>query len=337
MTEARRHTREEQIQAALEGAPVPIYVKDRERRYLLANRAARETVGLELGEIVGRTDAELLPSDSERFAEADRLVLENEEAFEREDRLRIGGSQHTFLTFKFPYLDQEGNVTGVAGISIDVTAKHEAKRLQHELAAAQERAIDELRSSQQEAVERLARAIEPQGAEGGWHVDRVARITAYLASQLGLDDEQILLLRAAALMHDVGNVAVSKEVLGKRGPLAPEERAEVERHAEAGHEILAGSECELLQMAARIALTHHEWFDGSGYPRGLAGEEIPVEGRIVAVADAFDSMLSERPYRGAMNVTDAVEAIREERGSHFDPEVADCLLEHLEDVLALRE
>ncbi|HEV2790754.1 MAG TPA: HD domain-containing phosphohydrolase, partial [Solirubrobacterales bacterium] len=236
----------------------------------------------------------------------------------------------------FPYLDEEGEIAGVSGVSTEITAKREAEQLQRDLAAAQERAIEELRSSRQETVERLARAIEMHDAETGRHVNRMARIASYLASQVGLDDEQIMLLRAAAPMHDVGKIATPAEILRKPGALTPEERAEMERHTEVGHRILTGSESELLQMAARIALTHHEWFDGSGYPRGLAGEEIPIEGRVVAVADVFDALLSDRPYRPAMSVEEAVEAICEGRGTHFDPEVVDVLIEHLDEAIELR-
>jgi HD-GYP domain-containing protein (c-di-GMP phosphodiesterase class II) len=181
----------------------------------------------------------------------------------------------------------------------------------------------------------LTGAIEIHDSEPGRHVDRLARITAYLASQVGLDDEQILLIRAAAPMHDVGKIATPEEILRKPGPLTPEERAEMERHTEIGHRILADSESELLQMAAQIALTHHEWFDGSGYPQGLKGGEIPIEGRIVAIADVFDALLSDRPYRPAMSTEQAIEVIREGRGSHFDPEVVDVLLEHAEGLLEL--
>ncbi len=184
-------------------------------------------------------------------------------------------------------------------------------------------------------MERLAGAIEMHDSESGRHVNRLARITSFLASQLGLDDEQILLIRAAAPMHDVGKIATPVEILHKPGPLSPEERKEMERHTEVGHRILAGSESELLQMAARIALTHHEWFDGSGYPQGLESGEIPIEGRIVAVADVFDALLSARPYRPAMGTEQAIEVIREGRGTHFDPEVVDVLLEHSEDLLEL--
>jgi putative two-component system response regulator len=110
----------------------------------------------------------------------------------------------------------------------------------------------------------------------------------------------------------------------------------MERHTEVGYEILAGSNSELLRMAARIALTHHERWDGKGYPRGLGEEEIPIEGRIVAVADVFDALLSDRPYRAAMSIEEAAAAIREGRGSQFDPAVVDALLGCLDEAVALR-
>jgi putative two-component system response regulator len=334
----RRRTLEEQVQAAMERAPVPIYVKDLDRRYVVANRVTHELMEAEPGTMIGKSDAELVAPEAERrIREGDLRVLRNEEACEREETVLMGGRERTFLTVKFPYLDGEGRLAGISGVSTEITAKREAEQLQRKLAAAQEQAIEELRSSRQETIERLVRAIELHDAETGAHINRMARIASYLASQLGLDDEQILLLRTAAPMHDVGKIATPYEILRKPGPLTPEERVEMERHTEVGHQILADSESELLQMAARIALTHHEWFDGSGYPRGLSGEEIPIEGRVVAVADVFDALLSDRPYRPAMSVEEAVEAIREGRGTHFDPEVVDVLLDHLEDALALRD
>jgi putative two-component system response regulator len=327
----------EQIQAAIDRAPVPIYVKDLQLRYLLANRVAHEILGLEPGEMIGRTDSEMVSPESEvLIREGDMRVLRSGEPCERELTVTLAGSERTFLSVRFPYLDQEGELAGVTGVSTDITAQRQAEQLQRDLGAARERSIEELRSSRQETVERLARAIEMHDAETGRHVQRIARISSYLASQLGLGDEQILLLRAAAPMHDVGKIAIPERILIKPGPLSAQERVEMERHTEVGYQLLAGSESELLQMAARIALTHHEWFDGSGYPRGLEGEEIPVEGRIVAVADVFDALLSDRPYRPAMSIDEAVEVIREGCGTHFDPEVAEALLEHLEDVLDLR-
>jgi putative two-component system response regulator len=322
-----------QVQAAIDRAPVPIYVKDVERRYLLANRVTHELLGLEPGEMLGRSDPEVLPPEAELpVRESDMRVLRHNEPCEREERIR----ERTFLSIKFPFVSEEGTLAGITGVSVDITAQHEAEKLQRDLATVREQAIEELRSSRQETVERLSRAIEQGDPETGLHVHRIARIASYLASQLGLGDEQILLLRAAAPMHDVGKIDIPDEILRKPGRLTPEERSEMERHAEAGHQILAGSESELLQMAARIALTHHERFDGSGYPRGLVGEEIPIEGRIVAVADVFDALLSDRPYRPAMSIAETVEIIGEGRGTQFDPEVTDVLLEHLEDAQALR-
>jgi PAS domain S-box-containing protein len=327
-----------QVQAAIDRAPVPIYVKDLNRRYLLANQATHELVGLEPGEMLGRSDPELLPADVElHVRESDTRVLRRNEPCEGEETVGAADREQTFLSVKFPFLDEEGNLAGITGVSVDITAQHEAEQLQRDLATVRERSIEELRSSRQETVERLARAIELQDPEAGRHANRIARIASYLASQLGLDDEQILLLRAAAPMHDVGKIAVADAILLKPGPLTPAERTEMERHTEVGHQILTDSESELLQMAARIALTHHEWFDGSGYPRGLKGEEIPIEGRIVAVADVFDAILSDRPYRKAMPAGEAVEILRAGRGTQFDPEVIDVLLEHLEDAHALRD
>jgi putative two-component system response regulator len=329
---------QETIQAAVDRAPIPIFVKDLERRYLLANRFTHEVMQQAPGEMVGRTDAEMHSEETERvIREGDMRVLRDEEPSFRDMTVEIMGRERTFLTVRFPYIDAEGNLAGLVGVSAEITAQREAEADLRERAASQAREIEDLHSSRREIVERLAQAIEMHDVEAGRHVDRVARIAAYLGSQLGLGDSQIALLRAAAPMHDVGKIATPEEILRKPGPLSAEERHEMELHPEIGHRILAGGESELLQMAARIALTHHERFDGTGYPQGLAGEEIPIEGRIVAVADVFDALLSDRPYRPALGTGEAIELVRRGRGTQFDPEVVDVLLEHLEDAIALRD
>jgi HD-GYP domain-containing protein (c-di-GMP phosphodiesterase class II) len=203
-----------------------------------------------------------------------------------------------------------------------------------QLAVEQQRAIESLEASRRETVDRLATAIEMRDEDTGGHVNRMAAVAVLLGTLLGFDRERVLLLRAAAPMHDVGKIATRDEILQKPGPLTPEEREEMERHTTVGHRILDGSDSALLRMAAEIALTHHERWDGSGYPQGLSGEDIPVVGRVVA--DVFDALLSDRCYRPAMAVGESVAVIEEGRGTHFDPEIAGLLLSHIEEALSLR-
>jgi HD-GYP domain-containing protein (c-di-GMP phosphodiesterase class II) len=194
---------------------------------------------------------------------------------------------------------------------------------------------EELELALRETAERLSRAIEMPDPDAGRHVRDVARISALLGARLGLDPDRVRLLRLAAPMHDVGKAGIPGGVLYAHGELTPSERQRMEAHTTVGHQILAGAESEVLAMAATIALTHHERFDGDGYPRGLSGEEIPLEGRIVAVAAVLDALLSGRPYRPALEAEAVRRLIVEERGAQFDPAVVDALLEDLDEAIAL--
>ncbi|HEX5928118.1 MAG TPA: HD domain-containing phosphohydrolase [Solirubrobacterales bacterium] len=334
---AHRKALEDRLQTLMDRAPVPIYIKDRERRYLLANQVTHESVGIEPGGLIGLRDADYLSPEAERVvAASDRKVLDSGNTLQTEETLRVGDEERTFFSVKFPYVDDAGDIVGVYGISTDVTGRRQAELLREELARAQVQAIEELTASRQETVERLAKALEMHDGETGRHVNRMATLASFLADRVGLDRDRALLLRTAAPMHDVGKVATPDGILQKQGPLTPPEREEMERHTTVGYEILADSESELLQLAATIALTHHERWDGDGYPQGLAGEQIPIEGRITAVADVFDALLSDRCYRSALSVDDALEVIREGRGTHFDPQVVDALVGNLDEALAAR-
>jgi putative two-component system response regulator len=191
------------------------------------------------------------------------------------------------------------------------------------------RALTELEIAQAETVRRLSMAVEFRDEDTGAHIERIGRFSTLLAQQIGLETELCELLSHAAPLHDIGKVAIPDAILLKPGPLTPQERSIVETHAEEGHRLLRGSSSSILDMAATIALSHHEKWDGSGYPRGLAGEDIPQEGRIVAVADVFDALTSDRVYRLAFSVEQAVEMMREQRGRHFDPVLLDAFLEVL--------
>jgi PAS domain S-box-containing protein len=335
--EAHSQALEKRLQALMDRAPVPIYIKDTERRYAIANRVAHEVAGLAPNELIGLRDADIMTPEAERLvAASDQRVLSEGDSFEAEETLQFNQGEHTFLTVKFPFVDDSGAIAGIYGISTDITAKKQSEELREELTQAQERAIEEMRASRQETVERLAKALELHDEETGRHVNRMADIALLLASHLGLDDDRVLLLRTAAPMHDVGKVATPDHILRKQGPLTAEERKEMERHTTVGYAILADSDSELLRLAATIALTHHERWDGSGYPQGLAGEAIPLEGRITAAADVFDAVLSDRCYRPALPLDDALAVMRDGRGTHFDPQVVDVLLDHLDEALALR-
>ncbi len=326
----------EQRQKIIDMAPMPIYVKDREYRYILANLQADDLAGLAPGQLVGLSDEEIMaPAALEATRAVDEKLFEDATPYEAEEALTIGGTERVFKTVKFPLLGEDGQVTSICGISADVTAQNEAIRLRDELTTSQRQAIDGLWSSHQETVDRFAKAIMLHDSSTGDHVNRMAGIAAMLGEQLGLGAERVRLLRLAAPMHDVGKIAISDQILRKPGALTAAERDEMQRHTLIGHEILSGSQSELLQVAATISMTHHEWFDGSGYPHGLTGHDIPLEGRITALADVFDALLSDRCYRPAFTVDEAVAMITSGRGSQFDPEIVDILLDHLDEALAL--
>ena len=195
----------------------------------------------------------------------------------------------------------------------------------------------ELQASREEMIRRLARAAESRDRETGLHIERVSRYSTLLAYHVGLDADRCELIRLASPLHDIGKIGISDRILLKPGALSREERRAMEDHAELGHVLLAGSGQALLELAAEIAWTHHERFDGAGYPRGLAGAAIPIEGRIVAVADVFDALTSERVYRPEVPVREALTLMRAGRATQFDPGVLDLLLEWLPAVLAIKD
>ena len=205
--------------------------------------------------------------------------------------------------------------------------KHdEARSAQLERAYASLAASEgELRRAYAETVARLGRAMEYHDVETGEHVERVGASAYAIALELGLDDIFAERLRLASPLHDIGKIAIGEAILRKPAELTPEERREMERHTDVGHELLNGSGNELLDLAATVAWTHHEHWDGFGYPRGLAGQDIPLAGRIVAVADVFDALTSDRSYRKAWPERDAFAFLVRERGRTFDPAVVDAL------------
>lgn len=184
----------------------------------------------------------------------------------------------------------------------------------------------ELKEAQLEVIARLARAGEQHDDETGLHTQRVAVIAGMIASGLELDEDEVEIIQRAAPLHDVGKIGVPDSILLKPGRLTDEERKIMQRHCHSGAGLLAGGRSEIVQKAEVIALSHHEKWDGKGYPYGLVGDKIPLEGRILAVADVFDALTHERPYKNAWSVEDAVKEIQDQAGAHFDPQVVDSFI-----------
>jgi len=196
---------------------------------------------------------------------------------------------------------------------------------------------EQLSETRLQIIQRLGHAAEYKDNETGLHVIRMSHYSEIIAKGLGLSDGFCQLLLQAAPMHDVGKIGIPDAVLLKPGKLDADEWNLMRTHPEMGAKIMGEHSDELLKMARIVALTHHEKWNGTGYPNNLSGEEIPLSGRIVAVADVFDALTTERPYKKAWEVDKAVNLIKEESGAHFDPSIVDVFLECLPDMLEIKK
>lgn len=203
------------------------------------------------------------------------------------------------------------------------------------LAAEVKKATEELVASELELIHRLSMAAEFRDPETGAHILRMSNYSKLIAKNLGLSESEQDLILTAAPMHDIGKIGIPDNVLLKPGRLDADELVIMRRHAELGAKILNNSHSPMTQAAAVVASTHHEKYDGTGYPRGLKGEEIPLYGRIVAVADVFDALTSARPYKKAWSIADAKQYIIENSGSHFDPRCVEAFLADWDAVLSI--
>jgi len=187
----------------------------------------------------------------------------------------------------------------------------------------------ELHEAYRDTIHRLAVAAEYRDNDTGNHIKRIGQYSALIAKVYGLPEIEVQNIRYAAPMHDVGKIGIPDNILYKKGKLTHEEFEIMKTHCTIGAKILSNSHSRILQFAESIALTHHEKWNGKGYPRGLSGKEIPLEGRIIALADVFDALNSKRPYKEAYSVEMSVEIIKKDRCKHFDPELVDLFLKIL--------
>jgi HD-GYP domain-containing protein (c-di-GMP phosphodiesterase class II) len=192
--------------------------------------------------------------------------------------------------------------------------------------------LEPLAQARRETAYRLALAAEFRDPQMIGHLERVGAYSSVLAQEWGLTRQRCEEIRVASCLHDVGKIGIPDRILQKPGPLTQAERATMQRHTVIGHALMGDLGDELLDLAADIALTHHERLDGSGYPNGLAGQAIPVEGRMVAIADTFDALTSARAYRPAFSELGAIEVLEQGRDSHFDGTLLDCFLTALPEI-----
>jgi len=247
-----------------------------------------------------------------------------------------------------PMKDRVGNVIGVlqlinsTGDGGDVVPfaeklEHLVESLASQAAVAMlnARLTKDLKKSHLETIFRLAVAAEYKDQDTAAHIKRISGYSAVLARRLGLDEREVETITYASPMHDVGKIGVPDAILMKPGKLTDEERSIMQRHAAIGAKILENPDCEITKASYEIALSHHEKWDGTGYPRGLAGEEIPLFGRIVGIIDVFDALASERCYKPPYDMTKVIGIIKEERGKHFDPACVDAFFDCLDEIVII--
>lgn len=235
--------------------------------------------------------------------------------------------------------DEVDEATGFAVGAVDYIAKPISPaivraRVKNHLSLVR---ADELKQTRLQVIQRLGRAAEYKDNETGLHVMRMSHYAQVLARAYGLSEQHAEDLLHAAPMHDIGKIGIADSILLKPGKLTADEYREMQKHPLIGAEIIGDCDSELLKMAKTVALYHHEKWDGTGYPHGLAGEAIPVEARIVAVSDVFDALTSERPYKKAWSLEDTLAFMHSQKGCHFEPQLIDLLEQNLPKILEIKQ
>ena len=328
ITERRQRAERERVAAAhllreaqrdrvaFDEAPIGSVITDREGVIERVNQSVCTMTGYSATELLGTRYADLAHDEDRGHTSAVLAELtagsSETERYEKQLLHKSGRAIECRVALT-SIRDEGGEVAQLFAQIEDVTESRVTRR--------------ELEQAQLEMLARLASAAEFHDDITGRHTRRVGELSVAIGERMGLPEHQLELLRVAAPLHDVGKIAIPDAVLGKPGSLTPEEFERVKTHTTIGAQMLAGSAFELLELAEQIALTHHEKWDGTGYPAGLAGEDIPITGRIVAVADVFDALTHERPYKPAWSIDDALAEMTSEAGSHFDPKVLDAFLD----------
>ena len=315
-----RKQRLDRDRVGFEEAPFGSVMTSLKGRIERVNQALCAMTGYTADELIGTTFSDLAHPDDRQTG-----VIAVE---------ALAGGAPSPRRFKSRYLRRDGNVieasVGVSAIRDDGREVGQLFTQIEDITDAR-RTTRELEHAQFEMLARLAGAAELHDDDTGQHTHRVGELSVRIAARLGLSAKEIELMRLAAALHDVGKIAIPDAVLAKRGRLTLQELALMKSHTTVGAAMLADSEFRLVTMAEEIALTHHERWDGGGYPIGLAKDAIPITGRIVAVADVFDALTHVRPYKSAWSADDAITEMQRQSARHFDPQVLDAFLSARQD------
>jgi putative nucleotidyltransferase with HDIG domain/PAS domain S-box-containing protein len=299
------------LQFVVDQAPVVLWALDNEGVFTLSEGHGLEALGLQPGEVVGRSVFDVYNGNAGVLSDA-RKALAGHRA---RSAVRVGDL--VFESRQRPLVDSSGRVVGVLGIAVDVTAR---ERAMTDLEATN-RALTNAYDS---TLEGWVRALDLRDRETEGHTKRVTKLTVELARRVGVPEDELVHVRRGALLHDIGKIGIPDAVLRKPGPLDEDEWKLMRQHPVWAHEMI--SAVDFLQPALDIPYCHHERWDGEGYPRGLAGESIPLSARVFAVIDVWDALRSDRPYSEAWDEDRVLAHLREQAGGQFDPAVVEEFL-----------
>ncbi|MBC3804003.1 HD domain-containing protein [Acetobacterium fimetarium] len=317
--------------AVMNAVPAPIFYKDTDLRFLGGNKAFEKASGLCPSEYIGKTAFDIFTDEEASvYQQTDLELLETKQKQVYE--LHVGtaaGEKKDVIFNKALFTDLMGEPAGIIGVIQDITdIKHAEQRLL--------RANEEIIETQKEVIYTLGQIIETRSKEAAKHVVRVAEYSYLIGLKYGLGKEDATLLKIAAPMHDVGKIGIPDHILCKPGALSRTEFDCMKTQTTIGYDILKKSHHKIMKIAGIIALSHHERWDGSGYPNGIRGENINIFSRIVSIADVFDAISHERCYKEAWPLAAAKNYLLENRGIMFDPRITDLFIENWEELLNIR-
>ncbi len=316
--------------ALMDAVPSPIFYKNKDFVYLGGNKAFQRITGLSPSEYIGKTASELFTAEmADIYNQADVELLVQKEPQVHEFQLGTPwGEKRDVICNKAIFTDLTSEPAGIIGVIQDIT---DMKRAEQRLLKANEEIIE----TQKEVIYTLGQIIETRSKETAKHVVRVAEYSYLIGLKQGLHQDDAMLLKIAAPMHDIGKIGIPDHILTKPGALSREEFDCIKTHTTIGYEILKKSHHKIMKMAGIIALSHHERWDGSGYPEGIIGEQISIYSRIVSIVDVFDAISHKRCYKDAWPLEEAKNNIVEQSGVMFDPRIVDLFLENWDEILTI--